>query len=231
MVITPTLRGLFGISIDAQSKTITVNPRLPAEWKQAGVSNLQIPGGWAALSFTKRSDRLEVELNTQDGDQWTLKSDLPGATIGPIDTGAASFNRIRPSDGLRIPTPALEVNYVDPEMDLIDPVDQAAPTRAPSPGARTEKFRVVRSDAAERKLTLIIEGTAGSNGILGLIRHGHLIPELKTDPPSDPKAASPVASISYRDCDSDFYACKWMPLVLHFPPGEGWKTITVTLTW
>ncbi len=32
MVITPILRGLFGISIDAQSKTITVNPHLPAGW-------------------------------------------------------------------------------------------------------------------------------------------------------------------------------------------------------
>ena len=31
MVITPTLRGLFGIDIDAQTKTITVNPHLPAE--------------------------------------------------------------------------------------------------------------------------------------------------------------------------------------------------------
>ena len=31
MVITPTLRGLFGIDIDAQSKTITVNPHLPAK--------------------------------------------------------------------------------------------------------------------------------------------------------------------------------------------------------
>ncbi|MGA2806890.1 MAG: amylo-alpha-1,6-glucosidase [Terracidiphilus sp.] len=29
MVITPTLRGLFGIDIDAQTKTITVNPHLP----------------------------------------------------------------------------------------------------------------------------------------------------------------------------------------------------------
>ena len=34
MVITPTLRGLFGIDIDAQTKTITVNPHLPAGWDQ-----------------------------------------------------------------------------------------------------------------------------------------------------------------------------------------------------
>ena len=39
MVITPTLRGLFGISIDAQAKTITVNPHLPASWSHDGFSH------------------------------------------------------------------------------------------------------------------------------------------------------------------------------------------------
>ena len=53
MVITPTLRGLFGISIDAQTKTITVNPHLPAEWDHAEVTGLQLPGGKADLHFTK----------------------------------------------------------------------------------------------------------------------------------------------------------------------------------
>ena len=42
MVITPTLRGLFGISIDAQSKTITINPHLPATWDHATVKDLHI---------------------------------------------------------------------------------------------------------------------------------------------------------------------------------------------
>ena len=35
MVITPILRGVFGISVDAQTKTITVNPQLPAGWERA----------------------------------------------------------------------------------------------------------------------------------------------------------------------------------------------------
>ena len=78
---------------------------------------------------------------------------------------------------------------------------------------------------------LNIEGLAGSDGILRLIRYGHFIPKVQTDPPSDPAADRQFANVSYRDCDADLYACKWMPLVLHFPPGEGWQTITVTLTW
>ena len=45
MVITPTLRGLFGIDIDAQTKTITVNPHLPANWDRAYIENLALGTG------------------------------------------------------------------------------------------------------------------------------------------------------------------------------------------
>ena len=39
------------------------------------------------------------------------------------------------------------------------------------------------------------------------------------------------ASVSYRGCDANPYECKTLPLIVEFPPGEGWQTITVTLTW
>ncbi|MFZ0747696.1 MAG: hypothetical protein WAM85_25050 [Terracidiphilus sp.] len=231
MVITPTLRGLFGIDIDAQTKTITVNPHLPASWNEAAVMNLQIPGGTTSLYFKKTSDRLEIYMSPTDGDEWHLRSDLPGVTFGPLDTELFKKLRIPPHQGLRIPFPALEVDNVDERMNLIGPVSVLTPNRRPLPGAGTSRLRVLRSEYRDNKLMLTIEGLAGSDGILRLIRHGHFIPKVETDPPSGPSVEKQFASISYRDCDTDFYACKWMPLVLHFPEGEGWKTITVTLTW
>ena len=232
MVITPTLRGLFGISIDAQTKTITVNPHLPADWKQAEVLNLQLPGEQTALYFSKRADALEVYMSPTEGDEWRLKSDVPGATLGPIDKETAKLLHTSPEEGLRIPTPALEVAYVDPGMLLIDPVDKLSPMRPVLPGARTAKFRIVHSEIEDHKITLAIEGQAGTEGVLRLIRNGHFLPELRTDPSSNPNnEAEQLAHISYRNCDADFYACKWMPLVLRFPEGQLWNTITVTLTW
>jgi hypothetical protein len=78
---------------------------------------------------------------------------------------------------------------------------------------------------------LTAEGLADSDGVVSIIRRGHFLPKVQTDPPSDPAADRQFANLSYRGCDADPYACKWMPLLFHFPPGEGWKTITVTLTW
>ena len=231
MVITPTLRGLFGIDIDAQKKIITVNPHLPASWDHAEVMNIQIPGSRTSLYFTKTNDRLDIYMSPTDGDEWHLRSDLPGATTGAIGETLAAKLRIPPQTGLRIPVPALEIADVDPEMYLIEAVSNLTPNRPALPGARTSKFRVLHSEYGDRKLMLNIEGLAGSDGILRLIRYGHFIPKVQTDPPSDPAADRQFANVSYRDCDADLYACKWMPLVLHFPPGEGWQTITVTLTW
>jgi glycogen debranching enzyme len=231
MVITPTLRGLFGISIDAQTKTITVNPHLPASWDQAEVLNIPVSGGTASLYFTKRPEQLEIYLSPTGGDEWHLRSDLPGATYGPLNRELFKALRIPPQEGLRIPLPTLELDNVDQQMNLIGPVSDRTPSRPTLPGARTSKFRILRSEYGDRKLTLAVEGLAGSDGIFRLIRHGHFLPKVETDPPSNPAANKQFANLSYRDCDADFYACKWMPLLFHFPEGEGWQTITVTLTW
>jgi glycogen debranching enzyme len=226
MVITPTLRGLFGISIDAQAKTITVNPHLPASWDHAEVLDLQVPGGPTSLYFTRTEDRLEVYLSPTAGEEWHLRSDLPGATYGPLNKVPSKKLRMTPQEGIRTPLPALEVEYSLGGLNVIESVEASLPGRPPLPGARTSKFRFLHSEYGDHKLVLTAEGLAGSTGIVNLIRHGHFLPKAQTEP-----STAPDASISFRACDADPYACTSLPLILQFPPGEGWKTITVTLTW
>ena len=107
MVITPTLRGLFGIDIDAQTKTITVNPHLPAGWDHAEVVNLQLPDGPESLSFDKNADSLTVEMTlfTRKWD-WTVRSDVSGSKSGETENGM---------EGDRIPLAPLEIteSYLD----------------------------------------------------------------------------------------------------------------------
>ena len=62
MVITPTLRGLFGIDIDAQTKTITVNPHLPASWDQGEVMNHPSLRGESNDAFFQRRRDTQVEF-------------------------------------------------------------------------------------------------------------------------------------------------------------------------
>jgi glycogen debranching enzyme len=226
MVITPTLRGLFGIDIDAQTKTITVNPHLPASWDHAEVLDIALPGERTSLYFSKKSGQLEVYLSPTRGDEWKVRSDLPGATLGPIDIELAKRLHIPPHQGLRIPAPALEVDPSLGDLNAIESVEAVSPAQPPLPGAQTVKFRFLSTEYGDRNLVLTVEGIAGSTGLVRLFRHGHFLPKLVTEP-----STAPEAIVSYRACDADLYACASMPLILNFPPGEGWKTITVTLTW
>jgi glycogen debranching enzyme len=231
MVITPTLRGLFGIDIDAQSKTITVNPQLPASWDHARLAHLVIPGGFLNLSFTRRDDVLEIEVNGPGDEDWHLRSDRKGASLGPVGVGTAKMLHISARQGLRISLPAIEVDesagtYADRVIASVSLMN-----KRPLPGARTTRFRMLHAEYGDRKLVLTAEGRAGSDGIVMLTRHGHIDPRVETSPVTPSGAPQEYASISHRDCDANFYACKSLPLLLHFPEGEGWKTMTVTLTW
>jgi hypothetical protein len=225
MVITPTLRGLFGIEIDAQKKTITVNPHLPAGWEHAEVMNFPIPGSFTSLYFTQKNGTLDVYMSPTEGDAWRLRSDIPGATFGPLESSRLP-KKDAPLEGIRIPLSALDVDLSLGGMHAIEGVEAVTPGLAPTPGAQTSKFRFLHTDYGDRKLVLTAEGLAGSTGLVRVVRRGHFVPKVVTEPSS-----APDASVSYRACDGDLYACPSMPLILNFPAGEGWKTITVTLSW
>jgi glycogen debranching enzyme len=221
MVITPILRGLFGISIDAEKKIITVNPHLPAGWERASVNHLPLPEGAESLYVSREGDHLTISLSDWHHSKWHLRSD---------STGARTTLDANGSETLRIPLPALEVDQL-----LTKEVEQARnfvplPNQPPNPGARNERFRIVREDYAEHRLILAIDGPASSSGAVSLLRHGQFVPAIKVDPSMPSGAKQNYVGISMRDDGSRDPS---IPILLsfHFPPGEGWKTITVTLTW
>jgi hypothetical protein len=227
MVITPILRGLFGISVDAQTRTITVNPQLPANWDHASILNLPLPNGPASLSFDREGSTLRVSLGGNPADAWHLRSDLPGASFGP--TGNQPHHtkaRTSSIECLHIPLPAVEIDPTLANLNVTDHATNALPDRPPLPGARTSRFRILHSEYSDRKLVLTAEGLGGSEGLASLVRHGHFIPKVHNET-RGPDTGD--AKISMRELNDDPAALAL--LVLAFPPGDGWKTMTVTLTW
>jgi hypothetical protein len=212
MVITPVLRGLFGIGIDAQKKTITVNPHLPAGWEHAHVENLLLDEKRASISFSRVNGILTASFDDWGHPGWKLRSDTPGAQLRKDPTS---------SNGLMLafPTPDVEV--------------AASSHLFPMPGDRTRTFRVVSEKYEARKITLEVEGLAGSQADLVLKRNRLVSPQpsasdgLKCD---DSFADGPGVCLVFIDTA---YRDWKVPesLQIHFPGGEGWKTITVTLSW
>ncbi len=193
MVITPTLRGLFGIDIDAQTKTITVNPHLPAGWESAEVKGLRVGDENADLSFVQTNGEVLVHAKTSTETKIKLRS-------------AHSGTKPLSDNGLSIPRQPVEVGTF---------------FRKPIPGDRTQSMRILSEKYGERKLTLVVEGPANTKAQFPLFVHtlktsvrveGAELAESGTHVGPDETSAPRIATVN-------------------FPNGEGWKTITVTLTW
>jgi hypothetical protein len=138
MVVIPAVRGMFGVTLDAVSHTITVDPRLPAQWDHATLRNLHIGDARVDLRYQRTAAGWEVHAEGKGGRSVTLKSTVAGAKM--LASGA-----------LEIPAPAVEVG-----------LDYGADAALPLPGARTAMLKVLRQEAAPHSLTLLLEAESNS---------------------------------------------------------------------
>jgi glycogen debranching enzyme len=91
MVITPVMRGMFGVDVDALSHTVSVTPRLPADWDHAAVRKLHV--GDSVVDLLYRRERGEMVLSLKQ---------ISGATVKLKNAGGAGSE-------LRVPLPQVEV--------------------------------------------------------------------------------------------------------------------------
>jgi glycogen debranching enzyme len=89
MVITPLLRGLFGIDADALHHSLKVTPHLPAEWPSATVRRLRVGDSVVDLSFRREGGSMVVSITQVSG-------------------SAVHFEKNATS--IRVPLPAVEVS-------------------------------------------------------------------------------------------------------------------------
>lgn len=138
MVVIPAVRGMFGVSLDAATHSITVDPRLPAQWDRATLHNVRVGDQTIDLRYERNAEGWEIRAESENGNAVTLKSTVPGA-------------RVSTRGVLNVSTPAVEVG-----------MDYGADGALPLPGARTAMMKVLRQEAAPRSLTLQLEAQGGS---------------------------------------------------------------------
>jgi hypothetical protein len=66
MVVSPILRGLFGLQTDAQKHEITFAPHLPADWTSFGIRNIHVGPLSVNFEYHKTRDTVSLEA-TRDG--------------------------------------------------------------------------------------------------------------------------------------------------------------------
>ena len=98
MVLTPLIRGLLGLDVDAPAQRITLSPHLPPHWDSLVVE--QVPVGRGQLSFTLRrtAGTIAVALRRTGGRTPIDVVFSPALPLGASVTAAGAATTITPGD-------------------------------------------------------------------------------------------------------------------------------------
>ena len=145
MVITPTLRGMFGIDVDALAGSVRLDPHLPADWDKAEVQRLHVGQSVCSLDYQRQGQSLVVQVATISGPAIRLATAAKDARTA-ADGSSITF--------------------------ALPPVEVAVSHGLPLPGARTSQMKVLSETATAHSLKLELEADAGSVVELKLRRNG-----------------------------------------------------------
>jgi hypothetical protein len=131
MVISPVVRGLFGLTWDAQAGTLSVTPHLPADWQNASIRNVPFGNARLDLKFTRSASDLVVEA-IHAPPAMRLASRAPGACVQ--------------AGTLHIPLPEVEI---------------AIGHQLPAFGEETRQLKVLDQKMSAHRLELTLAGIGG----------------------------------------------------------------------
>ncbi|HEX3969438.1 MAG TPA: glycogen debranching protein, partial [Edaphobacter sp.] len=137
MVLSPAIRGLFGIDVDAIHRTLRLKPQLPATWDSAEIRNVRVGDDLYDITLKRDSARLLA----------TVRSPQP--TVLCINTqNQICNNHPATTRTVSLPLPPVEVSLPDQQL--------------PEAGSLTSQPSVIDESYQLDRLSLTLEGLAGT---------------------------------------------------------------------
>lgn len=98
MVLTPLLRGLLGIDVDAPARRVTLAPHLPPDWDAVTVDHIPVGAGQMSVQLRRTSGRITASI-TRTGDATPLEVVFaPALPLGTRPAGAGLAITQTPGD-------------------------------------------------------------------------------------------------------------------------------------
>ena len=148
MVITPLIRGLFGLDWNAGTSTLKVAPNLPADWRGAKITNVALGDKLIDLDFEKSGDKLLVHAMSEGALPLCLTTDDPNQALC----------RSKPSS-----SHSLSIT--------LPPVELVIPTEPPAQGAVTSALKVVSEEQSVNSQTFVLAAPAHTTANLPVQLH------------------------------------------------------------
>ena len=176
MVVSPMLRGLFGLETNAEKHQITLAPHVPADWTSLGIRNVHLEKLRVDFQYRKTLDSVTLEATRNGtGDCWIEFSpafSLRTKVISVEMNGRPLPFKIQANDedqhvSMRFPI------YGGPNSVVIQMKNDFGLTFTndlPPLGSTSRGLRVISSswNSARNQLTLEVSGVPGMNYELGV---------------------------------------------------------------
>ncbi|HEY6267855.1 MAG TPA: hypothetical protein VIX11_06135, partial [Candidatus Acidoferrum sp.] len=174
MVVSPLLRGMFGLQADATMGTLTFAPHVPADWTSFGIGNVPVGKAKLDLHYSKDVGGITLEVKAT-GDATCLVDFQPAVSVRAKVLGV-EFN------GQRVPF-LVESNSIDQHVivkinvaggshslriRMRDDFGLSYSSTLPAIGATSQGLRILSETwtPARDRLTLNTSGLSGSRYIL-----------------------------------------------------------------
>ena len=170
MVISPILRGMFGLQTDAERHQVTLSPHIPADWTTYAIRNIRVGAIGVDLQYRKTLDSIVLDVKRSgSGDCWI---DFSPSFSLRAEVSSVEFN------GRPVPF-KMQPNANDQHLSVRFPVNSgpnnllirvkndfglAFSNELPALGSASRGLRVLSEswNSARTQLTLEVSGRSGS---------------------------------------------------------------------
>lgn len=182
MVISPILRGMFGLQTDVEKHEITLAPHVPADWTSFSIRNVRVGEVGVDFQYRKTDDSLILEAKrTGTGDcavEFSPSFSLRTQVVGVQMNGRALPFKMQPNNHDQHLLVRFSVG--DGPNNLVirvkDDFGLALSNGLPPLGSASRGLRVLSEswNATKTELTLEVSGLAGSRYELGVWNPGQI---------------------------------------------------------
>jgi hypothetical protein len=171
MVVTPVVRGLFGIEVSAGGKKLRFAPQLPANWDHVEARQVAVGKSKYDLTLQRLAGRLVINI-THSGPvsvpatlDLTLAPSFPlDARVRAVQVGGRNIQFQTSQIGDR-QNALVNFEMREQSVEVVFVYDEGSDVyltpEIPAPGAESQGLRVLRSIAQVDRLRLVLEGRGG----------------------------------------------------------------------
>ncbi len=166
MVVSPLLRGLFGLEVNASERRIRLEPHLPADWTAFAIRNVPVRTGSVDISFRQNGARFALGITNRTGAPLAFEFAPAFAPITSVQSATKFVREEHGTDWHARFAVVARPGATTIAGVLTNPFGYRVRTTAALPGARSGGLKVLSGRWDGDGLQLRVSAPAGSTHVI-----------------------------------------------------------------